>query len=268
MIGGSELSMMTKSQLFYVPPTITERQATHDVLLGPSAATFDEANDITFDIAPCTDLISLADIRFVCDLVIQNADGTKLPPNSVVCPCNNILSTLFHNVQVTLAGRSVSDPSNLYFIRAYLENLLGHTKRAIWSQLSCEGFVLSEHQVTNQSRTLVPAEGNVATHVSFNNVDQYERYNLIKSGNAIQLSGKIHCDLFQQDKPLIPGVALSIKVVRSRVAVGFTAPSTADLPKVCIRNPKLFIRKYVPTSAYFDSMTKEYQRQAIFDFQA
>ena len=114
MIGGSEPSMMTESQMFYVPPTITERQATHDVLVGPSAATFDEANDITFDIAPCADLISLADIRFVCDLVVQNADGTRLLPNSLVCPCNNMLSTLFQNVQVTLAGRSISDPFILF----------------------------------------------------------------------------------------------------------------------------------------------------------
>ena len=123
-----------------------------------------------------------------------------------MCPCNNILSTLFQNVQVTLAGRSISDPSNLYFIRAYLENFLGHTKRAIWSQLSCEGFILSEKQVANQSGTLVPAAGNVAEHVTFNNADQFERYNLVKSGNAVQFSGKTHCDLFQQDKPLIPGV--------------------------------------------------------------
>ena len=71
MIGGSEPSMMTESQLFYVPPTITERQATHDVLLGPSAATFDEANDITFDVAPCADLISLADIRLFAILLFK-----------------------------------------------------------------------------------------------------------------------------------------------------------------------------------------------------
>ena len=84
MIAGSEPTIMGESQLFYVQPTIiseiqlfyvpatiTERMSTHDVLLGPSAATWDEANDITFDIAPCNDLISLADIRFQCDLHVM-----------------------------------------------------------------------------------------------------------------------------------------------------------------------------------------------------
>ena len=44
--------MLTESNLFYVPPTLTERIATHDVYVGPAAATFDEANDILFEVAP------------------------------------------------------------------------------------------------------------------------------------------------------------------------------------------------------------------------
>ena len=68
--------------------------STHDVLIGPSAATFDEANDISFDIAPCNDLISLEDVRFQCDLHVMSHDGEKLPDEHLVCPCNNILSTL------------------------------------------------------------------------------------------------------------------------------------------------------------------------------
>ena len=118
MIAGSDPTLKGESQLFYVPPTITERMSTNDVLLGKSAATCDEANDITFDIAPCNDLISLADIRFQCDLHVTRADGTKLVDEDLVCPVNNMLSTLFQNVQVTLAGRSMSDPSNLYFIKS------------------------------------------------------------------------------------------------------------------------------------------------------
>ena len=94
IIDGSEPTIMGESQLFYVPPTITERMSTHDVLLGPSAATWGDANDIMFDIAPCNDLISLADIRFQCDLHVMRADGTKLVDEELVCPVNNMLSTL------------------------------------------------------------------------------------------------------------------------------------------------------------------------------
>ena len=178
--------MLTESHLFYIPPTITERQATHDVLVGPSAATFDDANDITFDIAPCNDLISLADIRFVCDLVVQNSDGTKLTPENCVCPSNNILSSLFQNVQVTLAGRSISDPSNLYFMRAYLENLLGHTPGAMKSgQLFCESFYLDETQDPNVKNEWIAAAGNVVAYAKYKNQDQLARSERVKSGDAL-----------------------------------------------------------------------------------
>ena len=73
---GTERSMLMESNLFYVPPTLTERQAVHDLYVGPSAATFDEANDITFEIAPSTDLISLADMRFECDGLCTSTSQT------------------------------------------------------------------------------------------------------------------------------------------------------------------------------------------------
>ena len=54
---GSDRAMLTENSLIYVPPTLTERIARHDVYIGPAAATFDEANDILFEVAPSTDLI-------------------------------------------------------------------------------------------------------------------------------------------------------------------------------------------------------------------
>ena len=84
----------------------------------------------------------------------------------------------------------------------------------------------------------------------------------------LQLSGKIHCDLFQQDKPLLPGVSLSLKFTRSRTAVAFTAADANKLPKIAIKNPKLFIRKYVPTVSYLNSLSKNLLRSpAVYHFE-
>jgi len=262
---GSQPSMLTESQLFYVPPTITERLATHDILVGPSAATFDDAPDITFDIAASNDLISLADMRFQCELLLQKADGTPFDPTDNVCPCNNILSTLFQNVQVTLAGRSISDPSNLYFIRSYIENLLGYNEESRLSQLSCEGFILDNTlDNTNVKGNYVAASGAGAAALparnTFLNQDQINRYELIRTGRPLQLSRKIHCDLFQQDKPLLPGVTLSLKFVRSKNSVAFTALGADKIPKVCVRNPKLFVRKFEPTASYMNALQKNLLR--------
>jgi len=267
--------MLTESQLFYVPPTITERQQVYDSYIGPSSATFDEANDITFEIPPSTDLISLADLRFECELYLLDRNNLPIEVRHGVCPINNILSSLFQCVVVELAGRSISDPSNLYFIRSYIENLFGYTAESRKSQLSSEGFILDKTQdFTNITGTLRPGVAATPTApavpdtYTFLNQDQIDRNALILRNRPLQLSGKIHCDIFQQDKPLIPGVALSIKFIRSKASLAFTAANDASVPKAIIRKPKLFVRKFEPSVPYMNALSKKLLHSpAIYHFE-
>ena len=91
---------------------------------------------------------------------------------------------------------------------------------------------------------------------------------MVKSERTLQLSGKIHCDLFQQDKPLLPGVSLSLKFVRSRTAVAFTAVAADKLPRVAIQNPKLFVRKNIPAAYYLNFLLKNLLTSpAIYHFE-
>jgi len=272
---GSSSSMLTESQLFYVPPTITERQATFDVLVGPSAATFDDANDILFEIAPSTDLISLADMRFECELHILNRDGNPVELQDCVCPVNNILGSLFNCVNVEVSGRSINDPSNLYFMRSYLENLLGYNSEAMRSQLSSCGFNLDSTQnKVGVSGTYIAAVAAAAPGIAiparcqFPNQDQIDRNALIMKVRPLQLSGKIHCDIFQQDKPLLPGVSLSLKFTRSRAPLAFTAVNANAIPKAVIRKPRLFVRKFEPSAVYMNALSKRLLRgPAIYHFE-
>ena len=69
-------------------------------------------------------------------------------------------------------------------------------------------------------------------------------------------------------KPLLPGASISLKFTRSRTAVAFTAADANKLPKVAIKNPKLFIRKYVPTVSYLNSLSKNLLRSpAVYHFE-
>ena len=84
----------------------------------------------------------------------------------------------------------------------------------------------------------------------------------------LQLSGKIHCDIFQQDKPLIPGVSLSIKFIRSRSVLTFTAITANGIPKAVIRKQKPFVRKYEPSAGYMNALSKRLLRgPAIYHFE-
>ena len=142
--------------------------------------------------------------------------------------------------------KSISDPSNLYFVRSYIENLLGYNSEAMKSQLSTAGVVLDSTQDNTDFKgtysaavTGPPADPEINR---FRNQDQTKRSEWIKSMSPLQLSRKIHCDLFQQDKPLIPGVSLSIKLVRARNMLTFTTLTSAGVPRAVIRKPKVFVR--------------------------
>jgi len=161
-------------------------------------------------------------MRFECELHILNRDGNPVELQDCVCPVNNILGSLFNCVNVEVSGRSINDPSNLYFMRSYLENLLGYNSEAMRSQLSSCGFNLDSTQnKVGVSGTYIAAVAAAAPGIAiparcqFPNQDQIDRNALIMKVRPLQLSGKIHCDIFQQDKPLLPGVSLSLKFTRS-----------------------------------------------------
>jgi hypothetical protein len=73
----SEKTILLEDNLFYLPAAATERASTHDCELRPAQAINDTTNDYLFIIpASHSKLISLADIRFKCDLVVIPSDGS------------------------------------------------------------------------------------------------------------------------------------------------------------------------------------------------
>ena len=59
-----------------------------------------------------------------------------------VAPINNFVHSLFQNLTIEMAGRTVTDSSNYYAYRAYLETLLTHSQAALVSQTSSSLFHL------------------------------------------------------------------------------------------------------------------------------
>ncbi|XP_055338440.1 uncharacterized protein F54H12.2-like [Paramacrobiotus metropolitanus] len=252
----SEPSMLLESHLFYLPATLTERWNTKDYDIGPAQATFDSANDIVFTIAPSlSELVSLADIRFKCDLHVTNKDGADLKDSDCLAPINNILHSLFQSVTVSIGGRNVTDTSTLYHYRAYLESLLGFTDQAQKSQLTLSGFALDNNWEKKPGHV---TSADAAKVNRFCSDGANKRRDWLQNMKPLQLSGKLHCDLFQQEKPLLPGVELTIKLVRNKNEVVFVADSDSNAPKaVAIRNPRLQVRKFEPSPDYFTAMSKQ-----------
>ena len=109
------------------------------------------------------------------------------------------------------------------------------------------------HSVTG---TWHPGKDGAAGHAGFANQGAKDRYEHLQVCTPFQLSGKIHSDIFQQEKPLLTAVPVMIKLTRARPALTFNAGSAARIPKIAIRNPRLLIRRYEMTPEYSTSLAK------------
>ena len=84
-----------------------------------------------------------------------------------------------------------------------------------------------------------PATQGGKAKVTFNSSGAFHRYEMVYTFTPPQLSGKIHANIFQHEKPLLTYVTIFIRLTRARSALSFTAVDAAHLPKEAIRIPRL-----------------------------
>src|SRR5208283_4523349 len=104
---GFDHGMLLEDHLFYLPTTLTERWNYSEQRLGTITATFDDCPNFSWQITPSeNELISLADIRFECDLFVTGADGKALNAEHLITPINNILGSRDRSGRLYLVGRA------------------------------------------------------------------------------------------------------------------------------------------------------------------
>lgn len=130
--------------------------------------------------------IDLANTYLNLKVQIKNLDGSAL--ESVVVPVNYIFGSMFSQVDVSLGAINISNSNNTYAYRAYLETLLNYGKDAKSSQLQM-GLYKKDSTLDN----LNPAQNSAIA----------ERVEYFKESRVVELSGRIHSDIFHQGRLLL-----------------------------------------------------------------
>ena len=207
-----------KSELdiFAVPPTQTSiedgRWVEHQPLTsldsgGPIEFVIPETGDAYLDLANTYLLIRAKVVRGV---------GTDLAADTPVAPVNNWLHSLFSQVDVYLNDTLVTPSSNTYPFRAYVDTVLSYGAEAKNTQLSSQLWYKD-------------TAGHMdATTVDGGNTGLIERQRHIAESRIVEMMGRLHVDLFLQDRFLLNGVSVKIRLVRSNDAF---SPTTANTLK-------------------------------------
>ena len=177
--------------------------------------------------------LDLANTYLLIRAKVVRGVGTDLAANTPVAPANNWLHSLFSQVDVYLNDTLVTPSSNTYPFRAYVDTVLSYGDEA------------KNTQLTSQLWYKDTAGHMDATNLDVGNTGLDERRRYIAESRIVEMMGRLHVDLFLQDRFLLNGVSVKIRLVRSKDAFSLMAGGQNPDYKVQIVDAVLFARKAV-----------------------
>ncbi|XP_071580194.1 uncharacterized protein F54H12.2-like [Temnothorax nylanderi] len=231
-----------KSELdfFSLPPTQTSIESSQWIYYKPITSLGDDA-PIEFVIpGHGEDYLDLTHIMLSLRIRVETSplaggdgDGeTSTPGGSAfkVDPVNHLLHSMFNQIDVYFNQKLVSPPNNAYAYRAYIEVLLNYSSPAKTSHLtSC----LWDMDTPGLMDALVDSETP--------NPALVRRARYIHEGHALDLIGHLYCDVFNQDKFLINGVEVRMRLVRSKDS--FCLMENTSTSKIRILDASLLVKR-------------------------
>lgn len=202
-----------------------------------------------------TELHLTVTIRKTNDL--DNTLSSPIQDKDEIGPVNNFIHSLFQQIQTYLNNTPVENSNSTYAYRAYLEVLLNHSKEAKETFLQSNLYIKdTAEQMENFNTCLIPTIYRIK---SGSNPPELETIygNEINLGyvlrrkrcvaKSVQLKSKIHSEIFNVNKYLVPNVNVTIKLTRSRES--FCLCGTPGPYSVYIDNATLKVRRVTVSPA-------------------
>ena len=222
-------SVHTGLDLFALPPTQTAVQDGLWVEYHP-LATLAPGAPIEFAVSGATaDYLDLSNTYLHVKAKVLRQDGTALPADAVVAPVNYWLHSLFSQVDVLLNDTLVTPSENTYPYRAYIESTLNYGREAKTTHLTT---ALYYQDTASRLESLNEAE----------NLGFAARKQQARRGRDVDMIGRLHCDIFHQERYLLNGVDVKIRLIPSKSTFNLMAAADANFKSV-ISHASLFVRK-------------------------
>ncbi|XP_069502700.1 uncharacterized protein F54H12.2-like [Ambystoma mexicanum] len=216
--------------LFAVPPTQTSIENSFFMKVAPLAALSPLA-PIEFYISGSTEMyLDLNDTLLYLTCKITKADGSAIPATAKVATIAYPVATLFNQVDITLGDRLITQSDNLYAYRTYIESILNYSNDALDTQFTAGLF----YKVTAGHMEDYALDGANAGFI--------KRATHARGSRNFDLLGRLHSDLFFQEKLMVNGVDLKIKLSRNKDAFCLNSDD-AEAYKLIIVSASLFIKR-------------------------
>ena len=144
--------------------------------------------------------LDLNDTSLYVRFHVSPIDPSKPFAVNDVAPVNNILSSLFSDVELSLNNTVVEGGSFMYPYQSYLTNMLNYSRDVKKSNLKSSGFYIDEANKFDLK----------------DNKGHCDRFLLISKGTSVELMGPLNVSFLQQAKYLLPKINMKLKLSRSK----------------------------------------------------
>jgi len=222
--------MKSEIDIFSVPPTQTSMESGNWIEYHPLTSVGDGL-PLEFEISGTgEDYIDFANSYLYVKAKIIQRNGNALAADAAVGPTNLFLHSLFSQVDISLNGTQVTSSMNTYPYRSMIETLLSYGNDAKESQLTAELFQKDRSGHMN----------NVNFGDGERNDGLIRRGGLTAQSRVVDMVGRLHADMFFQDRYMLNEVSVKIKLIRSSDSFSLMAENEF---KVRILNAIMYVRK-------------------------
>ncbi len=201
----SQTSAKSELELFDVPPTQTTVVETIPIELLPTNALTD-SGPYEFRLPPDNLMLDLYHNELYMRLkIVDDGDDALAAVQNVhpaVGPINLIDKTPFSHAKLYINGKLVEDSGDRYAYRVFLETELNLGNDAKLSHLQSSLYFADGTAHMNDER----------------NTGLISRSEPFRESHEVEVTGKIHCDLFHQEKCLPSNMELRLELHRNKDA--------------------------------------------------
>ena len=230
---GSGECVKSELDLFQIAPTQTCIEKSLYIEVPPLSA-LAGSTPLEFYIAGNgEDYIDLNNTLLYVKCKITQEDGTNIANDTRVALVNYPIAAIFSQLDVTIGDRLISQSNNCYPYRAFIEAVLNYSGETLATQFSAGAFYKDTAGHLESTVLVNP------TNDGFS-----ERARLTAASRVVDLLGHLHADIFFQEKLLLNGVDVKIKLTRNKDSFCLMSGAGDGVRfKLHIDSASLFVKK-------------------------
>nr|XP_022311101.1 uncharacterized protein F54H12.2-like [Crassostrea virginica] len=225
--------------------------------------------------------IALEDSKWIEYYPVSRGRGRFDRGNSSSTPVNNIVHSLFSEIDLSLNGKVITPGTDTYPYKAYLEKLLSYEHNTLNTQMKActlwqkdtPGYMdnvdLADARFTPQKFDVtLKASGGKDTEVIIDeplgeaelpvgsrNEGLRKRHEWVAGSHKIVLLDRLHLDLFQQEKFIPNGVDIRLRFNRTKSSFYMMTAANSS-GKVQILSMLMWVRKVRPTPTVLNAINQ------------